>query len=208
MLTGLFQTRAYSKRHYVIVMAFAIVLVLGLFMVEPYIRDYFKDAGIPENTEKVQNKSEYARSAPVRLVIPALKIDTTFVSPLGLNSDQTVDVPDSFTSVGWYSGGATPGEIGPAVVLGHVDSKDGPAVFFSLGQLKVGDDIEITRDDGTVAKFVVTKLERHPQSNFPTLDVYGPTDTSTLRLITCSGIFNRGEQRYSHNLVVYADLVE
>ncbi len=79
-------------------------------------------------------------------------------------------------------------------------------MFYKLGQLKVGDEISVTREDGAVATFVVTKTERHPQSNFPTVDVYGPTASSTLRLVTCSGVFNKGSQRYSHNLVVFAEL--
>ncbi len=205
MLSGLLKTRAYSKRHYVLVMAFAIVLT-GAYFVEPYIKAHFTSSETTEVTQSNTRSSEYARSAPVRLVVPALKLDTTFVPPLGLLPDQTVGVPNSYTEVGWYSGGVSPGEIGPAVILGHVDSKDGPAVFYSLGQLKEGDDIEITRDDGTVATFSVTKLQRYPQSNFPTLDVYGPTDEAVLRLVTCTGIFNKGEQRYSHNLVVFAHL--
>lgn len=209
MLAGLFKTRAYSKRHYVIVMAFAIVLACLAFVLEPHVRSYFSNEEI--NSEQELNNSTktsdtYARSLPTRLVIPAINIDTTFVVPLGLLPDQTVGVPNSYTKVGWYSGGVSPGEIGSSVILGHVDSKDGPAVFYSLGQLKEGDDIEITRDDGTVAQFVVTKLERHPQSAFPTLDVYGPTDEPALRLVTCSGTFNKTDQRYSHNLIVYAKL--
>lgn len=208
MLAGLLKTRAYSKRHYVIVMAFAIVLVTTLLVVEPSVRTYLFNSDVIEVSEIPNNvTNDYTRSAPVRLVIPKLKLDTTFVPPLGLLPDRTVSVPDSYTEVGWYSGGVTPGEIGPAVILGHVDSVDGPAVFYSLGQLVVGDEIEITRADGTVAKFLVTKLERHPQSNFPTIDVYGPTESSELRLVTCTGIFDHGKQRYSHNLVVYGKLL-
>jgi len=210
MFAGLLKTRAYSKRHYVFVMAFAILLGLLLYTAEPYIRHYFTESalesvGVGENKPVLKN--EYNRSAPTRLVISKINLDTTFVTPLGLLPDQTVSVPNSYTQVGWYSGGVTPGEIGPSVILGHVDSKEGPAVFYSLGQLKEGDDIEITREDGTIAKFKVTKLQRYLQSNFPTLDVYGPTDQAVLRLVTCTGIFNKGEQRYSHNLIVFAELV-
>jgi sortase (surface protein transpeptidase) len=130
------------------------------------------------------------------------------VQPLGLLPDQTVGVPNSYTEVGWYSGGVSPGEVGPSVILGHVDSVDGPAIFYSLGQVKVDDEIEVIREDGTIAKFKVTSLERHSQSDFPTMDVYGPVDKAVLRLVTCSGQFDRGSQRYSHNLIVFAELVQ
>lgn len=209
MFAGLLKTRAYSKRHYVLVMAFAIVLVVGAVIAWPYVRALVNNSTLEPATsveEQSLTNGEYVRSSPTRLVIPSINLDTTFVQPLGLLPDQTVGVPDSYTEVGWYSGGVSPGEVGPSVILGHVDSVAGPAVFYTLGQLKEGDDIEIARDDGTVAQFVVTKLERHPQSNFPTLDVYGPTDEPALRLVTCSGTFNKTAQRYSHNLVVYAKL--
>jgi sortase (surface protein transpeptidase) len=148
------------------------------------------------------------RSEPVRLRIPKVGIDTTFERPLGLNQDSTVEVPDSYEEVGWYQYAPTPGELGPAVILGHVDSYEGPAVFYRLGSLKPGDEITVDRADGTTAKFEVTTLERHEQSGFPTELVYGDIDHAGLRLITCSGVFVRGEQRYTHNLIVFARLVE
>ena len=146
------------------------------------------------------------RALPVALSIPTLHISTTFEEPLGLNADQTVGVPHSYDNVGWYKYSPTPGELGPSIVLGHVDSYQGPAVFFHLGQLKVGDSINITRDDGSVATFHVTGLKRYGQSEFPTDLVYGDIDYAGLRLITCSGVYDHGVQRYSHNLVVYAAL--
>ncbi len=209
MMTGLLQTRAYSKRHYVLVMAFAIVLIGLVYATIVYVQPFKGGDEVPttiETTNGIEKQSLFARSAPTRLVIPAINLDTTFVPPLGLLPDQTIAVPDSYTQVGWYSGGATPGEIGPAVILGHVDTKEGPAVFYSLGQLTEGDEIQVTREDGTTAIFEVTKLQRYPQNNFPTLAVYGPTDDATLRLVTCTGTFDKGEQTYSHNLVVFATL--
>lgn len=212
MFTGLLKTRAHSKRHYVLVMAFAVVLVVGIgvYFLLPSIHSYFypKTAAPTSDSEEAAKEVKYVRSAPIRLEIPSIKLDTEFVQPLGLLPDQTVSVPDSYTKVGWYSGGVSPGEVGSSVILGHVDSVAGPAIFYTLGQVKSGDEVSVTREDGTVAKFVVTKTERHPQSNFPTLDVYGPTIVSTLRLVTCSGSFNKGSQRYSHNLVVFAELVQ
>lgn len=145
---------------------------------------------------------------PVELSIPKINITAPFGSALGLESDGAVAVPESYTEVGWYKFGPTPGEVGPAVILGHVDSFEGPAVFFSLGQLAPGDDIFVNRADGSKAHFVVTELERNDQESFPTKKVYGDINHAGLRLITCSGIFNKGKQRYSHNLIVYAKLVE
>jgi Sortase domain len=148
------------------------------------------------------------RSLPVSLSIPALALTTTFGSPLGVLPSGEVAVPKDPDVIGWYEHGPTPGEIGPAVVLGHVDSYLGPAVFFSLGQLKPGDLIEITRADGTIAQFQVSHLTRYEQSEFPTEAVYGNIPYAGLRLITCSGVYERGKERYTHNLVVYARLVE
>ena len=146
-------------------------------------------------------------SEPNRLRIPALKLNTTFVAPLGLLPNGEAAVPDSYGEVGWYKYSPTPGSLGPAVIFGHVDSYSGPAVFFSLGQLKPGDDIYVEREDGTTAHFKVESMERPAQSDFPTTRVYGDINYAGLRLITCTGIYVRGTQRYTHNLIVYAKLV-
>lgn len=144
---------------------------------------------------------------PVQLRIPRLGIKADFSQPLGLTDTNQSEVPNDYDSVGWYKFGPTPGELGPAVVLGHVDSYTGPAVFFSLGQLQAGDEIFIDRTDGSTATFIVTELERPEQNEFPTKKVYGDIDHAGLRLVTCSGTFVRGKQRYTHNLIVYAKLV-
>lgn len=145
---------------------------------------------------------------PVRIRVPAVGIDATFEGGLGLNEDQTVEVPDSYEEVGWYKYAPTPGELGPAIILGHVDSFEGPAVFWPLQNLEVGDEILVDREDGSIATFRVTELEDHAQSGFPTEKVYSDLDYAGLRLITCSGTFNHGIQRYSHNLIVFAELVD
>jgi len=145
-------------------------------------------------------------SRPARLIIPKLKIDAPF-EILNLNPDKTVGVPKEYTTVGWYSGSKTPGEIGPSVILGHVDSYKGPAVFFFLGGLDKGDTFTVRRDDGSEAHFEVDLLERYPQSDFPTDKVYGPISFAGIRLITCSGKYDHTTKRYSNNLVVYGHLV-
>lgn len=197
-----------ALRHYGFVMAFAIVGLLLVF--SPQIKSLFLHQlppAITAKTEQTTSTISLSRLAPIRIQIQSIHLDTTFVPPLTLNTDKTVSVPDNYTQVGWYSGGAAPGEVGPAVILGHVDSVSGPAVFYSLGQVKVGDRVTITRSDESVATFEITALNRYPQSNFPTLDVYGKTDYPALRLVTCTGIYDHGNQRYSHNLVVYGKLL-
>lgn len=197
------------KRHYVRVMAFYIIAtILVIAAIYQFSGSVLVYAPTADTEVVVQNESKFERSAPVRLHIPKINLDTTFVPPLGLEADGTVSVPDSYEEVGWYKNGATPGEIGPAVILGHVDSYEGAAVFYLLGQLENGDEIEVTRADGTTATFVVTDKERLPQENFPTEKVYGPIDFAGLRLVTCTGIYSKGEARYSHNLIVYATLKE
>jgi sortase (surface protein transpeptidase) len=148
-----------------------------------------------------------ATSTPTRLVIPKLSIDAAF-EIVGLNKDKTIGVPKGFATVGWYEHGAAPGAIGPTIILGHVDSKAGAAVFYHLGQLERGDTFTIERKDGTVAEFAVDSLERYSQDNFPSDKVYGPIGFAGIRLITCSGTYNHVTNRYDKNLVVYGHLVE
>lgn len=157
-------------------------------------------------TEHIISGPILETSEPIKIKIPKINLVADFETPLGLGTEGEVMVPEAYEKVGYYKYGPTPGELGPAVVLGHVDSVDGPAVFYSLGQLEVGDEIEIDREDGSTAVFEVTNMERHLQSGFPTEQVYGNIDHAGLRLITCSGIFNKGIQRYSHNLIVFAKL--
>jgi sortase (surface protein transpeptidase) len=164
-------------------------------------------APVPTSTP-IEDSIALEKSNPTVLRIPKINVEASFEEPLGVASDGGIEVPDAFDTVGWYKHGPTPGEIGPAVVLGHVDSVSGPAVFFSLGQLHEGDKIYILRSDGSEAVFVVERLKRYPQADFPTAEVYGDIPYAGLRLITCSGTYKRGEQRYTHNLVVYAKLVE
>lgn len=145
---------------------------------------------------------------PIRLRIPEIGLDVPFEDPLGIDERGVVEVPKKYTTVGWYRYGPTPGEKGPAVVLGHVDSYKGPAVFHKLPQLNVGDLIEVEREDGTRATFIVEHTARYEQDDFPNEIVYGDISYAGLRLVTCMGTFDRKVQRYSHNLVVFARLIE
>ena len=142
---------------------------------------------------------------PVRVLIPAIAVRASIVR-LGLNPDHTLQTPTDFTKAGWWTGGARPGEPGTAIVVGHVDSKTGPAAFFALRKLRHGDGIRIVGADGRVVRFVVQRLASFPKTRFPTQLVYGATRRPTLRLITCSGQFDTSSGHYLDNTVVFARL--
>src|SRR4051794_2994586 len=141
---------------------------------------------------------------PARIEIPSIGVDAVMI-PLGLNRDGTLEVPEDFTQAGWWTGAARPGQPGPAIVAGHVDSYTGPAVFYRLPELRPGATIIVDRRDGTRARFTVLGSEHYPKDRFPTARVYGSTPGPTLRLITCSGTFDRSTGHYLDNTVVYAD---
>ena len=144
-------------------------------------------------------------SVPVRLEIPSIGVDSG-LSALGLLPDGTMEVPATGLSAGWYTGAPTPGELGPAIIAGHVDW-NGPAVFFDLHSLAVGAVVDITREDGSVALFRVMQVEEYPTDAFPTVLVYGPLDYAGLRLITCGGGFDSATGLYEFNVVAFAELV-
>ena len=144
--------------------------------------------------------------APTRVVIPALDVRSDLLD-LGIADDGTAEVPEQFERAGWFTPGGRPGARGPTVVMGHVDSLDGPAVFADLGDLRPGDTVEVTVADGTVATYAVTGTETVEKDTFPTAAVFGATTADVLRLITCTGDFDRGERSYTDNLVVSAERV-
>jgi Sortase domain len=141
---------------------------------------------------------------PMSIGIPAIGVSSHVIA-LGLQPDGTLQTPSDYGEAGWGSGGPAPGAVGPAVIVGHVDSTSGPAVFFHLRDLKPGDLIWVTRADGTEVSFVVRRLEQVPKSRFPTKEVYGPQPYAALRLITCGGAFDRSTGHYVDNVIVFAD---
>nr|WP_246193184.1 class F sortase [Kitasatospora atroaurantiaca] len=147
------------------------------------------------------------RSKPTRLRIPQLFLDAPFME-LGLNAAGSLDAPpaDNHNLVGWYRGGASPGERGSAVVAGHVDTKTGPAVFLMLHLLAPGSTVDITRADGIVATFVVDSVQTFPKNSFPDAQVYADTSDAQLRLITCGGAYDKKLKDYTDNIVVFAHL--
>jgi sortase (surface protein transpeptidase) len=146
-----------------------------------------------------------AASTPVRVDIPRIGVHSRLLA-LGLQRDGTIETPSLKQArlAGWYDKGPTPGELGPAVIVGHVDTKKGPAVFYGLGRLRPGDAVEVTRKDGAVAAFTVDSVERVLKTHFPTKRVYGDLDFAGLRLITCGGDFDG--HSYLSNTIVYGHL--
>lgn len=146
------------------------------------------------------------RSVPRELVVPSLGIATA-VGQLGLRADHTVQVPSSVHTVGWFRLGPTPGQVGSAVILGHVDSYLGPGIFFELKTLALGALIEVRRADGLTALFRVTRVVQYAKTNFPDALVYGAHSGHYLNLVTCGGTFNHATGSYESNIVVFSRLV-
>jgi len=149
------------------------------------------------------------RSSPVSVAIPAIGVRSPLLR-LGLNPDGTMQVPDLATSAdeaAWYKNSVTPGQLGTAVIEGHVDSEVGPAVFFRLGAVHPGDRIDVALADGMTAVFRVTGVREYAKADFPTEMIYGPTRYASLRLVTCGGTFDSGTGHYLSSVVVFASLV-
>ena len=144
---------------------------------------------------------------PAVIRIPSLDVEAPII-PLGLQEDGSIEVPENPEQTGWWLGGPEPGERGPAVILGHVDSREeGPAVFFHLRYLEAGDEIHIDRVDGSTVSYAVESIESHDKDEFPTDAVYGPTEQPTLRLVTCGGDFDFDVRTYEENVIVFASLI-
>jgi hypothetical protein len=153
-----------------------------------------------------------ARSLPISISIPAIGVNSSLLY-VGLNPDGTIQVPPLndlplTNEAAWYKYSPTPGQPGPSIIEGHVDSSSaGPSVFFRLGDLKPGDLVNITLADRQVAVFKITGVRLYPKNQFPTSTVYGSTDYAALRLITCGGSFDEQSRHYNSNIVAFASLV-
>ncbi|HEV8653831.1 MAG TPA: class F sortase [Actinomycetes bacterium] len=144
-------------------------------------------------------------SPPVRVSIPVIGVRSSLVR-LGLATDGSMEVPVRYGQAGWFAQGTLPGETGPAVIAGHLDSERGPAVFYRLRDLRRGDTIQVDRADGVRLRFVVEERVQYPKASFPPEAVFGPVPWATLRLVTCGGEFDRARRSYRDNVVVYARL--
>jgi sortase (surface protein transpeptidase) len=146
-----------------------------------------------------------ATPVPVRISIPAIGVSSP-LDRLGRARDRTVQVPSRWERAGWYAPGTRPGDPGSAVILGHVDSKRGPAVFYRLRELRPGDLVEVALAGGSSVRFAVERVEQYPKARFPTAEVYYPTLTPELRLVTCGGTFDATAGHYRSNIIVFAAL--
>lgn len=145
------------------------------------------------------------KSTPTRVSIPSIGVDSELIE-LGLNADNSMEVPSEGFPAGWFTGAPTPGELGPAIIAGHVDWTTGPAVFYDLHLLAVGDEITVDREDGARVIFEVMSVEQFSKEDFPTQRVYENLNYSGLRVITCGGKFDKATGHYVDNIVVFAKL--
>ena len=147
------------------------------------------------------------RSVPVHLTIPRIGVSVG-LSVLGLNAKGTVNTPTNFAEPGWYRGDRSPGQKGSAVILGHVDSTKGPAVFFKLDKLGLGNRVDVTLRSGKKLIFAVIGIRMYEKTNFPDQLVYGARDYPALQLVTCGGIFDPSTGHYLSNIVVFTALIK
>lgn len=164
----------------------------------------------PSNTppaRQVEQSTASARVKPVSVEIPRIGAKSSLV-PVGLAADGTMEVPPTSRPLqaAWYDLGPMPGEVGPSVVLGHVDGEGKPGIFHQLHTLAPGDEVLIAREDGSTVTFVVRRLQQVAKNAFPTEEVYGDTVAPELRLITCGGSFDRGSGNYRDNIIAFATL--
>jgi sortase (surface protein transpeptidase) len=152
----------------------------------------------------VSSRTYRTVAVPVRLRVPALHVNSRIVD-LGLQRDGSIQVPGSTAVAGWYDRGPRPGQAGPAVLLGHVDSTRGPGIFFDLYRIRAGSLVEVDRSDGSTARFRITKVARVAKTRFPTDLVYAPTLDPTLRLVTCGGSFDHARGSYRDNIIAFAE---
>ncbi len=199
----------------------AVLLVLGIVLISHAVAGQenapqpSQAAGSPPpaqttSSAPVADSAVLPPSAPTALSVPAIGVNSPLIT-LGQNPDGTLQVPQpgpDYDKAAWYRYSPTPGQIGPSIIEGHIDSAaNGPSVFFRLGALHPGDSITVTRSDHTIATFKVDRIAQYPKDAFPTGDVYGDTTNAQLRLITCGGAFDSSKHSYKDNTVVYASLV-
>jgi sortase (surface protein transpeptidase) len=183
--------RTPARRAVPVLISLGLVLVIGWLLVA-----IDRQGRLPLQTGAA------APPGPSTLAIPSIGVRAPIVG-VGRKQNGAMQTPDP-GQVGWYQPGPKPGDPGPAVLVGHVDSRTGPDVFYRLGQLRPGDDILVGRPDGTTSRFLVGRLERHPKDALPTSRIWTKAKRPLLRLITCTGSFDRASGHYRDNLIVYA----
>lgn len=159
----------------------------------------------PSTSAAPAGAADIAASKPIRVAISAIGVNSA-LQPLGLLKDGSLQPPADSAEAGWYSKGIIPGNVGPAVIAGYVDSMAGPAVFSRLRDLRLGDTITVQRQDGDVLHFEVDDIRAYAQLPLPSSAVYGPSSVPTLRLVTCSDALDSAGRSYLQNLVISAHL--
>ncbi|MGW0601205.1 class F sortase [Streptomyces sp. NPDC002776] len=197
----------------------ALVLLTGLALIRNGSGEF--DVGPPQPASaaaadsRVQGATTFGGApaplpyaVPDRVRIPAIQVDAPMLA-VGLDAEGWVDAPppEDPNLAGWFTGAVSPGEKGTAVVVGHVDNSQGPAVFYGLGALKKGNRVEVARKDGKTAVFEIYGIEVFEKNNFPGDRVYGSKGAAELRVITCGGGFSK-QNGYDGNVVAFARLVE
>jgi sortase (surface protein transpeptidase) len=183
--------RTPARRAAPVLLGLGLLLVIGWLLV-----------AIDRQGESQSQAGAAAGPGPSVLSIPSIGVRAPVVG-VGLEANGAMQTPDP-GQVGWYRNGPQPGDPGPAVLVGHVDSRTGPAVFHRLGRLRPGDEILVGRADGTTARFLVGRLERHPKTALPTSRIWTKANRPLLRLITCTGSFDHATGHYRDNLILYA----
>jgi sortase (surface protein transpeptidase) len=183
--------RTPARRAAPVLIALGLLLVIGWLLV-----------AIDRQTNQQPQPGMAGRPGPSTLSIPSIGVRAPIVG-VGRKANAAMQTPDP-GQVGWYHHGPKPGDPGPAVLIGHVDNRTGPDVFHRLGQLRPGDEILVGRADGTTARFLVGRLERHPKTALPTSRIWTKANRPLLRLITCTGSFDRATRHYRDNLILYA----
>lgn len=178
------------------------VIATGAPRIDSTIEDQQFSHTHPATAPQIAAIDDYAAD-PIKIRIPDIELAAD-IHALEVGQNQTLNPPTSYAHTGWWRDGPEPGEKGPAVVAGHVDSYEGPAVFYRLRELNPGGEILIDRTDGTTVVFQIDRVEQHGKSNFPTQAVYKQTPDSQLRLVTCGGEFDEGAGSYRDNLIVYS----
>ncbi len=156
--------------------------------------------------ESTDSSPAFTAIIPTRVTIPAISVDAE-VKPHGLDEKGAMAVPEDGETVAWFEPGTKPGARGNAVLAAHVDDYTGPAIFFDLKDLKVGDEIHVEDGEETLT-FVVTRKEAYPYNEAPIRSIFGPTNNRQLNLITCTGLYDRKTNNHQERLVIYSELKE
>ncbi len=160
----------------------------------------------PTISRLARSPAGYWTPPPAALSIPSIAVNAR-LTRLGITTAGAIEVPTDPAVPGWYTRSPKPGAIGSSIILGHFDSRSGPAVFYHLGRLRPGERILIRRTDGSRTVFRVVLVQAYDKDHFPTAAVYGPTPDAELRLVTCGGVFDQRVRSYLSNVVVYATVV-